>query len=149
MSLVPLFVPTSENKADCLMRVPKHWSKSVSCVAVESEPNCMRSLILEAHNSIHCGVDKTEHLARLCHPGVDIPRKEVVKSCRQCATIDPAPVRWEEGKLSVRKNWERLACDVTHYGAQKFLTIIDSGPSRYAIWKPIAEESARTVVSNF
>ena len=26
---------------------------------------------------------------------------------------------------------------------------MDSGPSRFAIWKPIAEESARTVVSNF
>ena len=68
---------------------------------------------------------------------------------RQSATVDPAPVRWEEGKLSVSKNWERLACDVTHYGAQKFLTMIDSGPSRFVIWKPIAEESARTIVSNF
>lgn len=152
MCLIPSFVPTSENKADCLTRVPKHWLKSVACAAVQLEPSCSRRLILEAHNSIHCGVDKTEHLARLCHPGVVIPRKEVkevVRGCRQCATIDPAPVRWEEGKLSVSKNWRRLACDVTHYGAHKFLTFVDSGPSRYAIWKPITEESARTVVSNF
>ena len=152
MCLIPLFVPTSENKADCLTRVPKHWLRSVACVAVEPERSCSRSLIMEAHNAIHCGVDKTEHLARLCHPSVAIPRKEVkevVRSCRQCATIDPAPVRWEEGKLSVRRNWNRLACDVTHYGTQKFLTLVDSGPSRFAIWKPIAEESARTVVSNF
>jgi len=49
----------------------------------------------------------------------------------------------------VKENWMRLACDVTHYEGRKYLTIVDSGPSRFAVWKWISDESAQTVTSNF
>jgi hypothetical protein len=70
---------------------------------------------------------------------------KVVKQCLRCKEIDPAPVRYEKGTLEVDTVWERVACDVTHYGTQKFLTLIDCGPSRFAIWKLIRDEGERTI----
>ena len=39
-----------------------------------------------------------------------------------------------KGKLDVKENWERLSVDNTHYGTEKFLSLIDCGPSKYALW---------------
>ena len=37
--------------------------------------------------------------------------------------------------------------DVTHYGLQKYLTMVDCGPSRFAIWRIIRSESETKVLS--
>jgi len=152
LSLVPRFVTSAENKADCLTRVPKHWLRSEACAAVEADSCGGRRAISEAHNVIHCGVEKTQYLTKVCFPGTEISREDVeqvVKECWRCKTIDPNPIHWEEGELCVKENWMRLACDVTHYEGRKYLTIVDSGPSRFAVWKWINDESAQTVTSNF
>ena len=51
---------------------------------------------------------------------------------------DPEPVRWVKGKLDVKENWERLAMDITHCGTEKFLSLIDCGPSKYALWRQLS-----------
>ena len=97
----------------------------------------------------HLGVDKTEYLARRCYPGVEIRRedvKRIVEGCTQCLSIDPAPVRWNVGHLGVARNWDRLACDVTHYRGDIYLTVIDCGPSRFSIWKKVTDERSGEVV---
>jgi hypothetical protein len=38
-----------------------------------------------------------------------------------------------------------LAADVTHYHNDKFLTIIDDDPNRFAIWKRIKDESCEQI----
>ena len=51
--------------------------------------------------------------------------------------------------MDVDSNWERLSCDVTHYGAKKFLTIVDCEPSRFAIWRLIRTEDAEVITRQF
>ena len=59
--------------------------------------------------------------------------QNVIKNCEPCQSIDPAPVRWVKGKLDVKENWERLAMEITHYVTEKFLSLIDRGPSKYVV----------------
>ena len=69
-----------------------------------------------------------------------------MKACETCRSIDPAPVRWKKGKLGKKDNWNRLAMDITHPNGENFLTIIDCGPSRFAIWWPLRRQDAPTVI---
>ena len=149
IKITPVLVKSLDNKSDRLTRVPKGWLKeSVCCVSVANEARS-NELAKLVHDKIHCGVDKTLHLIRMSYPEVQITRqavRSVVDACMKCNSIDPAPVQWETGSLSVEANWSRLACDVTHYNREKFLTLIDSGPSRFAIWKPLMNENISTVL---
>jgi hypothetical protein len=51
------------------------------------------------------------------------------------------------GNLSVEENWRRVAIDVTHYGNRLFLSMVDCGPSRFAIWRRLQTESAENIVA--
>ena len=46
----------------------------------------------------------------------------------------------------MKDNWNRLAMDITHHNGENFLTIIDCGPSRFAIWRPLRPQDAPTVI---
>ena len=39
-----------------------------------------------------------------------------------------------------------LATDVTHFRDQLFLTVIDCGPSRYAVWREIRRSDGSKIV---
>lgn len=143
-------VSSSENKADSLTRVPQKWlSANLTTmpqvcnysVAMDSQ----ESLIKSIHNKFHCGREKTKYVVKEIYPDIEIIDEvinKVISECHQCNAIDPAPVHWNTGHLEVEEIWSRVAIDVTHYAGEKFLTIIDSGPSRYAIWRKIANESS-------
>ena len=60
---------------------------------------------------------------------------EVVTECKECQSIDPAPVSWKAGRLDICENWRRVGIDVTHLESRHYLTLIDCGPSRFAIWR--------------
>ena len=75
-------------------------------------------------------------------------RKDIesaVRSCRECNTFDPAPAKHSPGVLSVTQNWQRLAMDVTHLGQKQYFTIVDCGPSRFAIWREVRSENASEI----
>ena len=132
-------VETSKNKADALTRVPKHWLK-------QEKNLCSVSLVSDVHEKSHMGVERTLYLARKLNP--EVTRSEVknlVRACEECQSINPAPVRHEEGVLSVGKNWSRIAVDVTHYRGIPYLSIVDCGPGRFAIWREVKRETARCV----
>lgn len=132
-------VKSAVNKADALTRVPQKWLLDSSRKA--------RSL-RELHRQHHFGIERTLHSARQVYP--DVSREEVervIKSCRECQSIDPMPTTWSPGELSVEDNWYRLAMDVVHYEGGKYLTMIDCGPSRFAIWRKIPSEEATIVAS--
>ena len=136
------YVNSCRNKADPLTRVNKAWLQ-------EKVKDVCAVNVADLHNQHHFGVDRTLHLARLVDPSVD--RKAVercVRRCIQCRSVDPAPVRHEPGRLEVRDNWWRLALDVTHYRGKSYLTIIDCGPSRFAIWREVNSENAREISSH-
>ncbi len=86
----------------------------------------------------HLGVKRILYIARIIDLTVS---KEIVRSVvrtfEACQLIDPVPVLWEKGDLSMKENWSRLAMDVTHYDDGHFLMLIDCGPSCLAVWRPL------------
>ena len=139
MALSVTYVQSQRNKADVLTRVSKTWLK-------RTEAEVCGISVAGLHEQHHFGVDRTLHLARLVDPGVS--REEVercVRACSQCLTVDPAPARHVHGQLEVEKNWSRLALDVTHFGSQSYLTLVDCGPSRFAIWRRVGSENAAEI----
>lgn len=145
-------IPSEKNKADALTRVSKRWierTKATEYCLHGSDEAGDESLeqIKEVHERHHFGVNRTLFAARkagLLHISKeDVGR--VIRQCEACQTIDPSPVRWTKGCLSVPEPWKRLAIDVTHYGGRCYLTMIDCGPSRFAIWRRIPTESSMAV----
>ena len=75
-----------------------------------------------------------------------MPTSAVVKECQPCQSIDPTPVKWWKGKLGVSSTWIRLVMDITHYDGQHFLTLIDCGPSRFAVWQPLLQQDSTSII---
>ena len=144
-----MLVPTAENKADALTRVPKQWLCEVGRAAValkRREDQGNSDLAKRIHDLHHCGIETTLYFARKADPSICREDKETaVKNCQKCNSIDPRPLRVEHGDLAVDEDWQRLAINVTHYGQQKYLTLIDCGASRFAVWRCIRGESEREI----
>ena len=144
-------VRSSENKADGLTRVSKGW-QGVKRMNAGEDVSCfgLFSSIREVHEKHHFGAEKTLYSCEKA--GVEASEaevREVIRSCSRCATIDPAPVRWERGRLDVEECWVRLACDVTHYKHEKFLSVVDCGPSRFSVWRRLSSEDGAVVAREF
>ncbi|XP_047143005.1 uncharacterized protein LOC124817216 [Hydra vulgaris] len=127
-------VPSKDNLADALTRVRSRWlnklteakhsSNSVGAVFAEAES------ISSIHKRTgHFGVNRTLNFVRkIILTATKNNVREVIKNCKPCQSIDPAPVQWEKGKLSVKEKWERVAMDITNFGTEKFLTLVDCEP---------------------
>ena len=141
-------VPSADNRADILTRVPKRWlspaCSQTMCAAAVSELD-----IATVHEtSGHPGIRRTLRLCRRLDPTVDRKRvRSVVRQCRQCQSIDPAPQRWQHGSLGVAKGWDRVSMDVCHVGDLHYLTLVDCGPSRYAIWRKLRHQDSSSVIT--
>lgn len=146
------WVASRKNIADALTRVDKSWLRP--SWDTDSGLCCSGSLVSETRKAVeeshrwhHFGVDKTLHFARmLCGSVTRKDAEAVVAGCQVCRSIDPASIRWNEGSLSVEKSWYRLAVDVTHFGGKCYLTVVDCGPSRFAVWRYMKSEDAGSVV---
>ena len=144
-----VLVPSCNNKADQLSRVKKEWlmekrgldnSFDVSGVVAASVN------LKESHNEHHMGVERSLYVARELDPNVT--REEVVRvarECDRCQSVNPAPVSHSSGELSVQSVWSRIAIDVTHYRGSLYLSIIDCGPGRFAVWRRIKFETAECI----
>lgn len=146
-------VPSAMNRADALTRVPHEWLKarigsrppSVIGAVLGSDPE--NEVAAVHHASGHQGTDRSLYFARRAQLSVTKGQvREVVAKCSRCQSIDPAPVRWKRGKLSVRETWIRVGMDVTHYEGQHYLTLVDHGPSRFSIWKSIRRQDTSSIV---
>ena len=96
----------------------------------------------------HPGVRRTLYFARR-----DITRsvtrgmvQAVVAQCQVCKSCDPAPVKWRHGSLDVRETWWRLAIDITHFQGRSYLTVVDCGPSRFSLWRPLRRTDTASVL---
>ncbi|XP_043189310.1 uncharacterized protein LOC122363759 [Amphibalanus amphitrite] len=141
-------VPSVENRADALTRVPKKWLNQQSdpevCGAAFSAPDVVRI----HETSGHPGIGRTLRLCREHDPAVSRHQvRSVVSQCERCQSIDPAPQRWTHGSLSVTKCWDRVSMDVCHVNDQLYLTLIDCGPSRYAIWRRIKRQDTDSIIT--
>ena len=102
--------------------------------------------VKEHHDMHHMGIDKTLYLIRKVDRSVNKETvRQVVRQCMRCQSIDPAPITHQAGELQVAENWQRLAIDVTHYRGAQYLTMVDCGPSRFAIWKKLNTETASEI----
>ena len=149
LTMKVIFVPSSKNKADILTRVRKSW---LTAKGVDSEEEfcCVGANVdlRKMHDIHHMGVERTLYLAHKVDPTItkDAVRK-VVQSCQQCQSIDPAPSTHIAGEVSVKENWKRIAIDVTHYRQVPYLSVVDCGPSRFAIWKELNSENAQEIAT--
>ena len=151
------WIRTEQNAADSLTRVPQRWFKRSELCNVSNVPanngsgtNISRQDIQSIHEESHFGVEKTCFFVKKHFPEAIVDKsqvKQVVSNCEKCLSVDPASRHWEEGHLHVDSTWSRLALDVTHVEGCKFLTVIDCGPSRFAIWRKITNESSLTIIN--
>ena len=94
----------------------------------------------------HMGVERTLYLVQKVDPHIKQEEvQKVVKKCVRCQSIDPAPNLHDPGEIWTSKNWTRLTIDITHYCGGAYLSIIDCGPGRLAIWRELHAESASAV----
>ena len=120
-----------------------------SAVRADGSAGNVTDAVREAHERAgHPGFRRTLYFARR-----DVSRgitrataQAVVRSCDVCRSIDPAPVRWRHGTLGVATTWQRIAIDVTHHHGHGYLSIIDCGPSRFCVWRPLRRPGAAEVV---
>ncbi|XP_067937046.1 uncharacterized protein [Watersipora subatra] len=148
LKLSIVLVTSEENKADEMTRVPRRWldRRVCSVSALVSDPDIVVKL-RDLHDTHHLGIERTLHMVTV-HWGSKITREDVEKivaECHVCKRIDPAPVRWESGRLDAADDWHRLATDMTHHNGIPYLTVIDCGPSRYAIWRKLRNETLSAV----
>lgn len=158
-------VKSEKNKADILTRVSKSWLCNLnnqSEIVTENDVEHVnlglgvnptdeekREIIENVHKKFHGGINKTLFVAKRIHPDKNLLRDEVqsvVKNCPACLSIDPNPIIWENGDLSCKRVWSRIAIDVVHYGGKKYLSLIDCGPSKYAIWRLVSDETSEVIL---
>ncbi|XP_067931172.1 uncharacterized protein [Watersipora subatra] len=151
LSLEIQLVRSEDNIADKLTRVPKKWLKEKVCAAActRAADSKIRDMLWNLHDTHHLGVDKTLYAAQAkCGQAVSrADVEQVVSECQVCKRVDPPPVKWEKGSLIVEDNWWRLATDITHYNGTAYLTVVDCGPSRFAIWRRLRNETSEAVVA--
>ena len=154
------FVTTTENLADRLTRVMQKWLKYRDVVEDDEAPEVSAAIatgtscedaIWAAHLPHHFGVERTFYLVKQFRS--DLSRDQVgrlLAGCEACQRIDPAARsenRVGHGELSVRGDWCRVAADVTHFGNELYLSMVDCGPSRFAIWRRLPSETATSIVA--
>ena len=150
LTLTIKLVESQKNRADVLTRVKKQWIENERKPSEMTEQSvCAASVDLkENHAAHHLGVDRTLFIARKIDPTVSRDAvKRVVRECEACQSIDPAPVSHEVGNLWVDENWKRLAIDVTHYRQIPYLSVVDCGPGRFAIWRELRDETSEGIIN--
>jgi len=116
-----------------------------------TEGDTLSASVRAAHERAgHPGVRRTLYFARR-DVSRDVTRaavRAVLERCDVCRSIDPAPVQWQRGSLGVAETWKRIAIDVTHHQRRSYLSVIDCGPSRFCVWRPLRHADANEVVSH-
>ena len=155
LSVDVALVRSDHNRADKLTRVPQRWLTETKQGAepvtqgyvAAATSRDMQQIRWIHHQSGHPGIRRTLYFAKQVNPAVSkADVRIVVRGCEACQSIDPAPVQWQKGALNVDASWDRLAVDITHYGREHYLTLIDCGPSRFAIWRLLRRQDTASVV---
>ncbi|XP_065654937.1 uncharacterized protein LOC136081540 [Hydra vulgaris] len=137
--IIVQWIPSELNLADRLSRIPQKWCRRVCATGIIQQKD-----IWKVHSIGHLDVDRT---LQLClRNNQNASRKEVsavIASCNQCNSIDPYSVKWKHGQLSVKQNWNQVALDATHAGAERYLSMIDCGPSRYTVCRKLVSIHVR------
>uniref|UniRef100_A0A5S6QKJ0 Integrase catalytic domain-containing protein n=1 Tax=Trichuris muris TaxID=70415 RepID=A0A5S6QKJ0_TRIMR len=151
LKLTVSVVKFADNRADALTRIPRRWltptdlpetQNCAAAVAPQLDQRIMRIHCISGHP----GVKRTFYFVKRSDPTVSKRLvSQVVNSCDICRSVDPAPVKWRHGNLSVERVWQRVSMDIIHFRGRIYLTLIDCGASRYAIWRSLKCHSSAAV----
>ena len=137
---------TKAEKLDCAGATKvKKPSVAVCGGAIESRSDERIARIHEETG--HREIKRTLYFSRKLSPAKtknDV--RQVVKACKVCQSIDPAPIQWASGELNVDEIWYRFGMDVTHVNGCHYLTLIDCGPTRFAVWRRLQRQDTDSVV---
>ncbi|XP_003370059.1 conserved hypothetical protein [Trichinella spiralis] len=144
-------VKSACNKADELTRVPRRWLKppaagpALVCAATADQG--VERMIADVHHAMgHPGIRRTLYFARRTDPTVSKRQvRQVISGCEPCKSLDPAPGKWKRGSLEVAEVWQRVGMDITHVRGRPYLTLIDCGPSRFAVWRRLRVQCSANV----
>ncbi|XP_065645691.1 uncharacterized protein LOC136076148 [Hydra vulgaris] len=108
----------------------------------------IRTKLCASHNeSGHYGVKKTLYFVCKIDPSVSKEEvKQVVEKCIACQSIDTSPTKLPKREIEVKRKWQGLGMDITYYEGQHYLTLIDCGPIRYAIWRYLIDQTSTCVI---
>ena len=104
-----------------------------------------------AHLPHGLGIDRALFLARQIGNNLTCQQvKQELAGCQACQRIDTA--LWSKnmvsmGDLTIDGNWCQVAVDVTHFGGQLYLSMVDCGPLRVAIWRWLQTESEVHIIA--
>ena len=110
LSMNVSLVKSSQNKADRLTRVPQKWLDVIKRNTGTVQPACTASMSSAGLDQIkivhrqsgHPGVRRTLYFVKQIAPGVSKAAvKTIVRECKECQSIDPAPVHWSKGALNI------------------------------------------------
>ncbi|KRY52607.1 Pol polyprotein [Trichinella britovi] len=102
--------------------------------AMEAWTMGVERMITDVHHATgHLGIRRTLYFARRTDPTVS--KRQVISGCEPCKSLDPAPGKWKRGSLDVEEVWQRVGMHITHVRGRPYLTLIDCGPSRFAVWR--------------
>ena len=157
LELKVTLVTSGCNLADALTCVPQRWLRMANGQEPPSHEACgaaadslTAAQIAEIHHTTgHCGVRRTLYFVRKTNPSAS--RKEVqrvVQACQVCRSVDPASVGWTPGDLSVDETWYRVGMDITHFEGRHYLSLIDCGPSRFAVWRRLRQQNSSAVIES-
>ena len=127
-------IASDKNKAD------KRWLVMNNAVG---DNVCYGAVsVKEVHDAHHFGVDRTLFLPRQLARNVSREIVDrVVRQCDRCQMKDPSPVRHKSEELPVAGLWQRIAVDIVHYRSKPYLSVVDCGPSRFAVWRGLSVET--------
>ena len=148
------FVASSQNLAVELTRVASKWLDLISHRSDSSPMMCATQTaqlppewIWNIHQRCeHLTIRRTTYFCRkICSSTTKVTVRSIEHTCEDCQSIDPAPARWEKGRIEVGNNWHRLGMDLTHYCGNGFLTLNDCGPTRSTVWRRLARQDASAI----
>ena len=123
LSMNVSLVKCNQNKADQLTRVPQRWLDAIKRNTEPVQPACTASVssygldqIKIVHRqSSYPGMWWTLYFVKQIAPGVSKTTvKTHLRNCKECQSIDPAPIHWLKRALNVKQIWHQVAMDITH-----------------------------------
>ena len=150
-----VLIRSAMNKADALTWIPQWWLNSAwkrskplqqPCAAITHSLDSKR--IMSIHRQCrHPGIKQMLYFTRMVDPAADkVDVRMVVKRCEVFQLIDLAPVQWKKGQPGASNARQRLGMDFTHYGGTHLLTLINCGPTRFAVWRLIVWQDSSSVI---
>jgi len=136
LRIQPQLVKSAENKAGILTRVCMKWLKSPTVCSALSV-----SEVRERHNKHHFCFKKTKYFVQA--ENEETPDSLIQGVINDCTSMQINRSRFNP--LGCAKKWERIEMDVTHFNRAPYLTMIECGPSRFAIWLKLKSEEAKQV----